>query len=299
MFEHHREHQAEAARHDWQARHDAYEAMLDTARTFHGTTADGLLLGPGETLYLQVSDTALIEERRGRGTYVGRSQGISVPVARVAGRQIRYRVGATRGHYVQGEPAPTAVDTGTTYITSSRVVFRGARQTRQCAFASLLGLDTDRAAGHVTLSVSNRSTPTTIHYGPTSAATVEFRLDLALAHYRGTVDELIAGLESDLAAIDADRPPDGTTERVAPVAPPPPDAGATAPDPPPGGGPDAGGHDPPTTAAPDPVPTTAAPAVAAGWYPDPWRAAPLRWWDGAAWTWRTVDPAAPPSPAPG
>ena len=33
--------------------------------------------------------------------------------------------GRHRGHYVQGTPAPTAVDTGTTFITSSRVVFHG------------------------------------------------------------------------------------------------------------------------------------------------------------------------------
>lgn len=29
---------------------------------------------------------------------------------------------------------------------------------------------------------------------------------------------------------------------------------------------------------------SAAPAPAAGWYPDPWRQARLRWWDGGAWT---------------
>jgi hypothetical protein len=32
------------------------------------------------------------------------------------------------------------------------------------------------------------------------------------------------------------------------------------------------------------VPTIPAPVYAAGWYPDPWQIAPLRWWDGAQWT---------------
>jgi hypothetical protein len=295
VFEHHREHHDDAVRAaalaDWQVRHDAYAALVDTARTFTGTAADGLLLAPWETLFLQVADTELIEERRGRGTYVGHSQGISVPVARVGGRQIRYRVGASKGHFVQGEPSPTAIDSGTTYITSTRVVFRGGSQTRECAFARLLGFDHDPDTGSTTLSVSNRKTATTIHYGPSCAATVEFRLDLALAHFRGTVDELVDGLEADLAAIDAERPGAGSPAPPAPAPPPP----ASGPPPvvPPA---DAGSTtSTPSTPSDPPVGTPPVP-VAAGWYPDPWGAAPLRWWDGAAWSWPTADPSAPPVP---
>jgi len=227
-----------------------------------------------------------VEERRGRGAYVGHSQGISLPVARIGGRQIRYRVGATKGHYVQGDLAPTAVDTGTMYVTSSRVVFRGSAQTRECAFAKLLAVDHDPDAGTTTLSVSNRSRPTTIHYGPAAAATVDFRLDLALARFRGTVDDLVAGLEADLAAIDAARPADGPPVDApgapAPVVTPAPPAHLEQP-------PDAG-----RTVDPGPHPDPGVDAVPAGWFPDPWAAAPLRWWTGSAWSWQTVDPTAPP-----
>ena len=319
MFEHHREHHEDAVRaaalHDWQVHHDAYAGMLDTARSFTGTTADGLLLAAGETSFLQVTDTELIEERRGKGTYVGHSQGISVPVTRIGGRQIRYRVGATKGHYVQGDMSPTAIDTGTTYITSTRVVFRGANQTRECAFAKLLGFDHDDDAGTTTLSVSNRTRPTTVRYGPACSATFDFRLDLALAHFRHTVDELVAGLEADLAAIDSARPTEAPPE--GPVAPPPPGPDhrppkpgttsptGTVPDSDPGPAPDPGsvvmapsvptpttdGRPPPGAPVP---PSAAQPTVAAAWYPDPWHDAPLRWWDGSAWSWRTVDPGGPP-----
>ncbi len=34
-----------------------------------------------------------------------------------------------------------------------------------------------------------------------------------------------------------------------------------------------------------------------GWYPDPWRQSPLRWWDGHAWT-RSVSSPAPPDVRP-
>jgi hypothetical protein len=299
VLEHHRERRAAAVLRDWQVRRDACAALVDTARTYTGATDPGLLTGPGETVYLRVDDAQLVEERRGRGTYVGHSQGVSVPVARIGGRQIRYRVGASRGHYVQGEPVATAIDTGTAFVTSSRVVFRGTAQTRECAYTKLLAVEHDPADGTTTLSVSNRRTPTTIHYGPSCAPTVEFRLDLALARFRGTLDEFVAGLEADLAAVEAAHPPDapatgggGGSDPAAPGALPTPPTGA-------GGAPvqaPAAGAAvaPDTGSVADPAGGAGAVgAVAAGWYPDPWAVAPLRWWTGSAWGWQTVDPSAP------
>jgi hypothetical protein len=69
---------------------------------------------------------------------------------------VRYRVGASRGHYVRGAPAPTAIDTGTAFITNKRVIFEGSRQTRECNFTKLIGVQHDDAVGATTLSVSNR-----------------------------------------------------------------------------------------------------------------------------------------------
>jgi hypothetical protein len=45
-------------------------------------------------------------------------------------------------------------------------------------------------------SVSNRQKPTVIHYGPKIAGWFDFRLELALAHNRGTLDQLIAQLQA-------------------------------------------------------------------------------------------------------
>jgi uncharacterized protein len=47
----------------------------------------------------------------------------------------------------------------------------------------------------------------------------------------------------------------------------------------------------------DPVASPNLPAPAPGWYPDPWQAAPARWWDGVTWTGFTQPaPAAPVAP---
>jgi hypothetical protein len=206
VFEQHREKKAarqlQEALGRWQAQREEYANLLLIAQTFHGTTdASELMLGAGESLFFAVTGASLIEERRGPGHYQGRSRGVSIPV----GLGVRYRTGVSRGHYVQGTPTPMAIDTGTVYITNKRVIFQGARQTRECAFAKLIGFH-HYSDGVTTFSVSNRQKPTTIHYGQSQSGSFDFRLDLALAHYKGTVSSLVQQLESELATIDARRP---------------------------------------------------------------------------------------------
>jgi hypothetical protein len=92
------------------------------------------------------------------------------------------------------------------HITNKRVVFQGAKQTRECTYAKLIGFQHSDSEGQTTFSVSNRQKPTTIHYGPTLSAAFAFRLDLALAHFRGTVGDLVGQLKQDLAQLDAARP---------------------------------------------------------------------------------------------
>ncbi len=246
----------------WQADRDAQADLLETARTSKGFNADGILLKTGEAVFCEVTNTSLIEDRRGAGHYQGHSQGVSIPIAKVGGRSVRYRVGVNRGHYVQGTPIPTAIDTGTTFVTNQRVIFQGGKQTRECAFAKLIGYEHDDAKGSTTFSVSNRQKATTIHYGPAISGWFNFRLDLALAHFRGTVEALIAELQEGLAEIDKHRPPEPAQVLSVPTA-------LAQPTP---GLPDSSGA------------TPSVPTVNAGWYADPWKLAALRWWDGTQWT---------------
>ncbi|MGC8628137.1 MAG: hypothetical protein ACP5VR_11440 [Acidimicrobiales bacterium] len=108
---------------------------------------------------------------------------------------------------MQGEPVLAAIDRGALYVTNRRVVFTGPKQTREIAFAKLVGFSHDDQAGSTTFSVSNRQKPVTVHYGPGLSPHFDFRLDLALAHYRGTTEALVAQLRQDLAKIDELRPP--------------------------------------------------------------------------------------------
>ena len=197
----------------WQTLRDGYSNLLEVAQQFQGEATDEIMVKPGEALFYKVTNTSLIEERRGPGHYQGGSTGFSIPVATIGGHALRYHIGASRGTYVQGAPIMTGVDAGTTFITNQRVIFEGAKQTRECLFAKLIGVTHDDAGGETTISVSNRQKPTTIHYGPELAGNFDFRLELALAHYKGTLDEFVSQVRTELAQIEAAQPP-------APVVPP-------------------------------------------------------------------------------
>ena len=209
---------------NWTAQRDGYAHLLDVAQGFNGSATDEIMLKSGEALFYKVTGCALVEERRGQGHYQGHSTGVSIPIGSLGGRSVRYRVGANRGHFVAGSPVPTAIDTGTMFITNQRVVFAGVKQTRECLFAKTIGISHDDAAGETIISVSNRQKATVIHYGPEIAGDVDFRLELAIAHFRGTLDQLVAQMLGQLAAFDAERP--GRPAAGAGIAPPPPDAPA-------------------------------------------------------------------------
>ena len=206
MFEKHHEKRLEKEHEDalakWQAERDGYSELVQLAESFNGLPTNEVVLAPGEALFYKVAGAALLDSRS-TGHWEGASSGFSVPI----GVGVRYRVGATHGHYVQGEPTLAAIDRGTLYVTNRRVVFTGPKQTREVAFAKLVGFRHDDQAGSTTFSVSNRQKPVTVHYGPGLSAHFDFRLDLALAHYRGTTGPLVAQLRSGLAKLDAARPP--------------------------------------------------------------------------------------------
>lgn len=217
MFEKHKadkeakEHQ-EALEH-WTALRDGYAQMVEMAMSFPGAASAEIMLAAGEGLFYKVTGCSLVEERRGAGHYAGHSAGVSVPIGSFGGRPVRYRVGANKGHYVAGTPAPTAIDTGTIFITNKRVIFQGTKQTRECAFAKLIGFQHDDADGSTTFSVSNRQKPTTLHYGSALSSSFDFRLDLAVAHFKGRLDQLVTQMQSELAQIESQRPaaPAGVT----------------------------------------------------------------------------------------
>lgn len=188
----------------WQKEHDALSAAIQAARTRTGSPSDTMILKSGEAVFCKVTNVSLVEMQKGASHWEGRSQGVSVPIGSIHGRSVRYRVGVSKGHFVQGAPHPAAVDTGEMNITNQRIVFIGGARTVECLFQKLVGVQ--QSAGEITISVSNRQKPTVIHYGAALDGWVKLRLELALSIFHKTSAAFADSLEQNLKELEARRP---------------------------------------------------------------------------------------------
>jgi hypothetical protein len=208
VFEKHKEKKAEAQYEKqleaWQSEHDELVAVLQAAQSKTSSPSSDIMLKSGEAVFATVSNVSLVEDRRGAGHYAGASQGVSIPIGSVGGRSVRYRVGASRGHYVQGDLHPQAVDTGKLVISNQRVVFVGTKKTIECSFAKMVSVNI--AEGDIYLSVSNRQKVTRIHYGAQLDDWVHLRMALAMSIARGDADQFADQIQQQLAELDAKRP---------------------------------------------------------------------------------------------
>jgi hypothetical protein len=193
----------EAALAAWQDEHDQLASVVALARGAHIGDVT-IILKNGERAFATVTNVGLVELRKGAGHFEGHSAGVSVPIGQVHGRSVRYRVGATRGHFVQGTPAPQAVDTGTLTITNQRVVFVGAAKAIECLYPKLVSIQ--RLPGQVSVAVSNRQKPTVLHYGSQIEDWVAMRLDLALAVYNGQADDFAEMVGQQVAELEKQKP---------------------------------------------------------------------------------------------
>ena len=185
------------------------ERCLNSARTYTGIGADEgtapIALKKDERMLFGVTEGAgLIEPRRTVGHWQGRSQGVSVRVPGTA--SMRYRLGATKGTFVQGAEEPSIIDVGSFTITTQRAVFVGAKATREWQWSKLIAIQHSADKPWTSIAVSNRQKTSGVMYELEHQELIRFFFDLAVAQFSGTADDLVQHLEAELAEARAATP---------------------------------------------------------------------------------------------
>ena len=176
------------------------QARLDAVKNFYGVSGTdkpddiNVVVKAGETIYCHVTDAVLIEPKKGPGQWHGRSQGVSMPIP---GTRLRYRVGASKGSFQQGEETPTPIDTGTFTVTSTRAVFAGQKHSREWAWSKLLSV-TNFDPGWTAIAVSNRQKISGVGVDSANRELFEFWIDLAVARATGDIASLEEDCQSDV-----------------------------------------------------------------------------------------------------
>jgi hypothetical protein len=168
---------------------------------------------PGE-IVLWKAQGQFHEAGRGAGSYQGSSQGLSIPV--VAG--IRYRVGATRGTFVSGDPIQKYGEVGDVILTNQRVMFNGMFNTKEWAFAKWNGAAASADETDYIFHVSNRQKTSGVLFSAHDGREFNRFLSCALIAAEYGMDRVIKEIDKNVKELEEDKPAIPPLEFKAPKA---------------------------------------------------------------------------------
>jgi len=142
------------------------------------------------------------EAGRSAGQYSATSQGFSIPV--VAG--IRYRVGATRGTYVSGDPIQKYGEVGDVILTTNRVLFNGMFNTKEWLFSKWNGAAASDDETDYIFHVSNRQKTSGVLFGARDGREFNRLLSCALIAAEYGIDRVIKEIDKNLKELGEDKP---------------------------------------------------------------------------------------------
>lgn len=189
---------------DWHADVEIFQKIKDAfllAAKGEDVVVNQTIQKAGE-IVLWTAEGQFHEAGRSAGTYQGSSQGFSIPV--VAG--IRYRVGATRGTYVSGDPIQKYGEVGDVILTTNRVLFNGMFNTKEWAFSKWNGAAASADETDYIFNVSNRQKTSGVLFGARDGREFNRFLSCALIAAEYGIDRVIQEVDKNLKALEEDKP---------------------------------------------------------------------------------------------
>jgi hypothetical protein len=194
----------ETALYEWEQENKVLSQALDifTGAAKGIEPADNQLAQKKGELVLWTGTGIYHEAGRGASTYVGGSQGVSIPL--VAG--IRYRVGGFKGRVVPGEEMQIDKDQGFVKLTNQRLIFSGPLSTAEWSFSKLLSSFSNPDRTDFIFGVSNRKKSSGIKFSPEDGYAFAHLFALALYSYENGIPATIKAIKDELKEGQGDKP---------------------------------------------------------------------------------------------
>lgn len=194
----------EVALNDWQSDMETFKKVTEVfERAAKGEdSADNETVQKDGEIILWRGKGQFHEAGRSAGQFVGASQGISVPV--VAG--IRYRVGATRGTYVSGDPIQKYGEVGDVFLTTQRVLFNGMFNTKEWLFSKWNGAATSVEEDDFIFHVSNRQKTSGVLFSRTDGREFNRFLACAIIAAEHDIPRVLKEVETNRKELEEDKP---------------------------------------------------------------------------------------------
>ena len=192
---------------------DKLQRAFEAARDGVSIIEENMVNKDGE-ISLWKSQAQFHEAARGKGEYVGRSDGFSVRIA----KGLSYRTGAQRGTFVQGELEQKYEDVGMAHLTTDRLVFIGPASTAEWSFSKWMGASALENPDDFIFNVSNRKRSSGLLFPKGVGREFSRFLALAIGYNEEGIEKVLKTIEHHKKehAANAPKPPIGyvTSERV-------------------------------------------------------------------------------------
>ena len=189
---------------DWQSDVEIFQKARDAfvlAAKGEDVVVNQTIQKAGE-IVLWAAQGQFHEAGRSAGQYSATSQGLSIPV--VAG--IRYRVGATRGTYVSGDPIQKYGEVGDVILTTNRVLFNGMFNAKEWLFSKWNGAAASADETDYIFNVSNRQKTSGVLFGARDGREFNRFLSCALIAAEYGIDRVITEIDKNLKELTEDKP---------------------------------------------------------------------------------------------